>query len=59
MLQRFSKSPYNNSQKKSAIAGAGAIRKWFANTGEFLRNENLIEILKDPSRILNGDEIFL
>ena len=32
------------------------IRKWFSDLLDFLRKENLLEILDDPRRILNADE---
>ncbi|XP_062556971.1 uncharacterized protein LOC134221809 [Armigeres subalbatus] len=32
------------------------IRKWFQLIGDYVAKENLSDILKDPRRILNGDE---
>ncbi|CAI6359928.1 unnamed protein product [Macrosiphum euphorbiae] len=32
------------------------IRKWFNDIHQYLKEENLCDILNDPSRIFNGDE---
>ncbi|KAJ8963792.1 hypothetical protein NQ314_005371 [Rhamnusium bicolor] len=33
-----------------------AIRRWFFELEEFLREYNLLDMMKDPSRIYNADE---
>jgi hypothetical protein len=33
-----------------------SIRKWFGEVQEYIRENNLEEILDDPSRIFSGDE---
>jgi len=32
------------------------IRKWFDEVQEYIRENNLEEVMNDPSRIFNGDE---
>ena len=32
------------------------IRKWFDEVQEYVRENNLEEVMDDPSRIFNGDE---
>lgn len=32
------------------------IRKWFDNIHQYLSDEHLLDVLKDPTRVFNGDE---
>lgn len=49
-------------RKPESISRAAAtvseldIRKWFQHIGKYLTDNNLSDILKDPRRVLNGDE---
>ncbi|XP_026686583.1 uncharacterized protein LOC113471547 [Diaphorina citri] len=42
--------------KGRAIITEEAIKKWFSDLKEYLVEENALDILDDPQRIMNGDE---
>lgn len=42
--------------RAAATVDESGIRKWFRRIGEYITEENLTSILKDPRRVLNGDE---
>lgn len=45
-----------NLSKTRAKLSEANIRKWFADISEYLEQENLLEVLKDPRRVFNIDE---
>lgn len=42
--------------RPSASFSEKDVRKWFEDITNYLREENANEILKDPTRVYNGDE---
>lgn len=42
--------------KSRAIITEEYIRKWFRELNDFIAEHNLQEVVKDPRRVLNGDE---
>lgn len=58
----LSRHPNISLRESEAVTRASAslsekdIRKWFEDITNYLRDENAIEILKDPTRVYNGDE---
>ncbi|XP_062536168.1 uncharacterized protein LOC134205175 [Armigeres subalbatus] len=49
------RKPENISHAAATVCESD-IRKWFQLIGDYVAKENLSDILKDPRRILNGDE---
>ncbi|KAI4456571.1 homeobox-like domain superfamily [Holotrichia oblita] len=40
----------------SSVVSEADIRKWFSSVEEYLKSKNQYHILKDPTRVFNGDE---
>lgn len=45
-----------NITRAAATVSEADIRKWFRHIGRYITENNLSDILKDPRRVLNGDE---
>lgn len=58
-LRRHSDISKRNTEiisKSRASVTEMAIRKWFEDLRTFLKNENMLEMMNEPSRIFNADE---